>query len=522
MKTNRRYFLNQLSTGAAVLGFWPVLTECRSKDQLIEGMIKAIPELEGVSSKSIINFINAANESGLEWHSFALLRRGKVLAETYWKPFEKGMKHTLYSLSKSFTSSAIGFAVQENLLAVEDQVLSFFKDEYKGEPDENLKKMKVKHLLTMNSGHETDTLPVMRSSVGENWVTSFLNHPVIHEPGTHFLYNTGATYMLGAILEKVSGQLLVDYLKPRLFDPLGIKDYDWEKSPDNLNTAGYGLRVSTDSIAKFGQFYLQEGKWEGKQLLNSEWIKTATSKLTESNPGDGDWSQGYGYQFWRCKPGFYRGDGAFGQYCIIMPDQEMVIAVNSETFDMGKSMQLMWDHLLPGISDKVLEEDPNTYAELQTMCENQVLNTPKIKYNSPNAGNTNGVKYIFSENPFNISAITFNITDRNGEMLIESNQTYSTLKFNVEAWKVNEKSLNNPFPATLRANTSIPSLIASSATWIDDTNLQITNKFIECIHSDKIICTFDKDELRLKFNLSSAEYGGWGPDERPELVGNKA
>ncbi|SOE20858.1 CubicO group peptidase, beta-lactamase class C family [Spirosomataceae bacterium TFI 002] len=520
MKSNRRAFLGQLSASAATLAMWPILSECTTNEEMLKLLPTGVPEAEGVHSQAIIDFINAANSSGLEWHSFMLLKRGKVLAETYWKPFDKGMKHALYSLSKSFTSTAIGFAVQEKLLTVEDPVISFFEKEYKGTPDENLKAMKVKHLLTMTTGHDSDTLGEMRKNVGENWVKSFINHPVVHEPGTHFLYNTGATYVLGAILEKVSGQLITEYLKPRLFDPLEITDYDWELSPDGLNTGGYGLRLSTESIAKFGQFYLQKGKWNEKQLLNQEWIETATSKQTDSQAGDGDWSQGYGYQFWRCKPGFYRGDGAFGQYCIVMPDQESIIAVNSETFDMGKSMQLMWDHLLPGMTDSPLEANEEKYKQLLKICSEQELPVPKGNGSSSNSEKYSGKRYKLDSNPFNINSLMFNFETNGCQFITNEGKDAIELKYGSKKWEVNPAKTLNPFPVTKRANTGVPSLIASSGTWIDDNNFQLSNKFIEGIHTDKIIFTFDEEKLTVKFNLSSAEYGSWGPDERAEINGS--
>ena len=257
-----------------------------------------------------------------------------MVAEGWWKPFEAEYKHTLYSLSKSFTSSAIGFLVNEGKISVDDQVIKFFPDETPLLPSENLKAMKIKHLLTMNTGHDTDTMPILRQFENQSWVKSFLEHPVIHQPSSHFLYNTGATYILGAIVHKMTGQTLEEYLEPRLFKPLDIKGYYWEKSPQGLNTAGFGLRLSTEDIAKFGQFYLQKGKWNSKQLLPESWIKEATDKRTESQSGDNEWSQGYGYQFWRCKPGFYRGDGAFGQFCMVMPEQDDVLVMTCESFNL--------------------------------------------------------------------------------------------------------------------------------------------------------------------------------------------
>ena len=260
MQTSRRKFIQITGLGSLGLGLMP---HFRSFSKPSQALIRKSPESQGVDSAGILNFLKAAKDSGLEWHSFMLLRHGNVVAEGWWKPFQADYKHTLYSLSKSFTSSAIGFLVSEGKISLEDSVMKFFPDDVPQNSSENLKAMKIKHLLTMNTGHHTDSMPDLRDNTNQSWVKSFLAKPVEHEPSTFFMYNTGATYMLGAIVHKVTGQLLEDYLKPRLFEPLGITGYDWEKSPDGLNTAGYGLRVSTEDIAKFGQLYLQKGKWNG-------------------------------------------------------------------------------------------------------------------------------------------------------------------------------------------------------------------------------------------------------------------
>jgi CubicO group peptidase (beta-lactamase class C family) len=258
MNTNRRRFIRNTGVTALGLGFLPALTRIEDivNFQPPISLPRMTPESQGISSTALRNFLSAIKSSGIDWHSFMLMRHGNVIAEGWWKPFEPQFKHTLYSLSKSFTSSAIGFLVSEGKITVEDPVTSFFKDELPATVSENLGKMKVKHLLTMNTGHAEDTMGKLRGG-SATWTKTFLALPVEHEPGTHFLYNTGATYMLGAIVYKVTGEKLETYLAPRLFQPLEIKGYDWETSPDGLNVAGYGLRVSTEDIARFGQLYLQ-------------------------------------------------------------------------------------------------------------------------------------------------------------------------------------------------------------------------------------------------------------------------
>jgi CubicO group peptidase (beta-lactamase class C family) len=307
---------------------------------------RSSPEAQGVSSAAVLAFVEAADKDIDSMNSFMLLRHGHVVAEGWWAPYEAEAPHSLYSLSKSFTSTAVGLAVSEGKLSLDDPVLKFFPDDAPAEPSNNLKAMCVSDLLRMSTGQQAEP-PRPADQV---WTKAFLAQPVPFKPGTHFLYNTSGTYMLSAIVQKATGQTVLDYLKPRLFEPLGIERPTWEASPQGISAGGYGLSIRTEDIARFGQLYLQKGKWQGKQLVPESWVEAATRLQTSngSNP-QSDWDQGYGYQFWRCRHGAYRGDGAFGQYCIVLPDQDAVIVITSGVKDMQAVLNLVWDKLLPAM-----------------------------------------------------------------------------------------------------------------------------------------------------------------------------
>lgn len=326
---------------------------------------RATPESQAVDSESIIRFIEKADREVNSIHSLMIVRNGYVVTEAWWKPEAAEKNHILWSLSKSFTSTAVGFAVQEGKLSIDDLVMDFFPDKLPEEPSKNLLSMRVRDLLTMSAGHEVE---VNLRSIEGDWVEAFLNHPVPHIPGTHFKYNTPATYMLSAIVQKVTGETVLDYLQPRLFKPLGIKNPEWETSPQGISLGGYGLYVRTEDIAKLGQLYLQKGKWNGMQLLPSSWIDLATTKQVSngSNP-DNDWNQGYGFQFWRCRHNAFRGDGKDGQFCIVLPEKNAVIAITSKTNNMGKELQLIWDELLPAFNDKPLQANEGAQKKLKSL-----------------------------------------------------------------------------------------------------------------------------------------------------------
>jgi CubicO group peptidase (beta-lactamase class C family) len=239
-----------------------------------DSLPRSTPEAQGISSAAIREFIETADEKVDSMHSFMLLRHGHVVAEAWWQPESADKPHVLWSLSKSFTSTAVGLAVAEGKLSIDDPVLKFFPEDAPKNPSANLKAIRVRDLLTMNTGHQDEA----NLKDETHWVKAFLAHAVPHKPGTHFRYNTPATYMLSAIVQKVTGQTVLEYLTPRLFEPLGIQNPRWDTCPQGRSIGGYGLFLRTEDIAKFGQLYLQKGKWNGKQLLPEEWIDQATSK----------------------------------------------------------------------------------------------------------------------------------------------------------------------------------------------------------------------------------------------------
>lgn len=352
--------------------FSPIRTTVALTAALLSGNLLALgagkplprstPEAQGVSSAAIREFVETANAKVDTMHSFMIVRHGNVIAEGWWKPEAADKPHVMHSLSKSFTSTAVGMAVAEGKLSVDDLVLKFFPDDAPAEPSEKLKQMRVRDLLTMSTGHEE----AAKFTPEVPWVKSFFAQPVPFKPGTHFMYNTPATHLCSAIVGKVTGQTVLDYLKPRLFEPLGIENPQWSSSPQGNTAGGWGLKICTEDIAKFGQLYLQKGLWNGKQLVPASWVEQATAKQV-SNGSDPtkDWDQGYGFQFWRCRHGAYRGDGAFGQFCLVLPDQDAVIAITADTRDLQGELNIVWDKLLPAFQASALPANADEEGKLK-------------------------------------------------------------------------------------------------------------------------------------------------------------
>ena len=313
-------------------------------------------------TKAVDKYLKAVQKENQDLHSLMILQHGKVITEKWMSEGEWNKPHVMNSVSKTFTATAVGFAVSEGLLKETDKVISFFPDKLPSTVSPNLEKLEIRHLLTMTGGHDTDPTGLVRKTDDTDWVKTFLSAPFEHEPGTFYCYNSLGTYMLSAIIQKLTGQTLVEYLYPRLFRPLGIVGLNWEESPQGINCGGWGLYIRTEDMAKMGQFILQKGQWNGKQLLPETWFDVATSALVESVPAgvrpedlkskglskrNSDWLQGYGYQMWRCRNNAFRADGANGQYIIVLPEKDAVIVTTANIGDMQAEINLIWKYLLP-------------------------------------------------------------------------------------------------------------------------------------------------------------------------------
>ena len=306
--------------------------------------------LGGVDAEGVIAFLDAVQAApDIEMHSMMLLRHGQVLAEGWWHPYAADRVHLLYSLSKSFTSTATGFAVAEGLIDLDATVLSYFPELDGDVTDPRSRSMLVRHIAAMASGHREDTVARAETLDPLDLVRGFLMIPPDEEPGSHFAYNQPCTYTLAAIVQRVSGMSLTEYLRPRLFEPLGIGTTGWIRDASGREIGYSGLHASTEAVAALGQLYLQDGRWGEQQLLPTDWVAQATRRHVGTELEENvDWAQGYGFQFWMSRHG-YRGDGAFGQFCVILPEDDAVIAITAQTENMQGVLELAWRHLLPAL-----------------------------------------------------------------------------------------------------------------------------------------------------------------------------
>lgn len=330
---------------------------------------RATPESQGIGSVALLDFVDRLEREGSEPHSLIVARHGAVVAEGWWAPYRPEQLQQLYSVSKVFTATAVGLAVDEGLVALDETLVDGFPGA-RGLAGPRASAVTLRNALTMTCGHREDSLPAIADRAGTPVAPSpeagFFGYEPEDPPGQHFVYDNGAAIVAGALVQHRSGQRLVDYLRPRLFEPLGIEEAAWQRLPDGRDVGFSGLFLTTESVLRFGMLALAQGEWGGRTLVPTEWFAEATSALvgTPGHEHGPDWQEGYGFQFWRGQRGSVRAYGAYGQFCVVVPEQELVVVLMSSTADPQRAMDALWA-LVDGFSDTALDPDPETERRLR-------------------------------------------------------------------------------------------------------------------------------------------------------------
>lgn len=368
-------------------------------------IMRSTPAQESVNPQAVATFFDslmAVNATDI--HHVMVLRHDKVIAELHPAPYRAQDSHTLYSCSKTFTSMAVGIAIDENRLRLTDRVAAFFPERLPDTVSARLADITVRDLLIMGAGIKPDW--IMRSQ-SPDWITEWLSKPVTEAPGSKFQYDSMCSYILAAIIQRVTGKTMLEYLNEHLFGPMGITEVDWEQSPEGVNTGGWGLRLQTESLAKMGMLMLHRGNWNGRQLVPAAWIDEASASHINYSwvkPGDKptDKNQGYGYQIWRCNwPGAYRADGAYGQFIVVIPESDMVVVINGYSDDTNGELRAIWRHLMPGV-DKTNSNPGKAQKNLEALCSKASLPVLKGKDINPLPA---GAKLKLQSNKHNIATI---------------------------------------------------------------------------------------------------------------------
>jgi CubicO group peptidase (beta-lactamase class C family) len=527
----------KISASFILIVFICAISASRLSAQVTDKLPRSIPESEGVSSSGIINFLNAADTTkSVELHSFMFLRHGKVIAEGWWKPYGPDYKHILYSASKTFTATGIGLAVSENRLKLTDKVISFFPYSLPDTISDYMKELTVQNLLTMSVGQEPEP-----RSMGNNgdWINTFLSTKPVHKPGSVFMYNNMATFMLSAIVQQVTGQTLFNFLQPRLFKPLGIRGNDWDLNPQGINMGMIGLRLRTEDLAKFGQLLLQQGVWNNKQLIPKEWVKEATTFKIESNGGspriskeNNDWAQGYCYQMWRGRNNSFRLDGMGGQFVVILPDLDAVVIFTANARNTQDELNFIHNYLIPSIkSSSSIPKDQNSYDKL--LIKQKELNVKVAGAESTKSRLENkisGKEFMLDKNDFDIQSVYFAFNNDACSFAIKRDNQITILKAGYAIWKFSKSPLTsllapsrNTASKSIDANYAVPQASVDAASiysWSDDSTLELSTRFVEETLGDQSIkCRFTEfnGAVRITIEQSTPSFMMRGPAGAPPV-----
>lgn len=459
------------------------------------------PESVGVDSSEITAFINEINEKKLGLQSFTVVRHDKVCAQGFFAPYNAESPHVLYSMSKSVTSTAIGFAVAEGLINLNDRVVSFF-------PEYNMSKRPFNRMLTIRmllTMHSDKLITVLDEKEHKDWVSNFLGASFMLPPNSKFNYVSENTFMLSAIISKVTGMSMVDYLYPRIFEPLGIEKPFWETDGNGNNAGGWGLYMKSEDIAKFFLPYIHGGKWiDGTQIIPELWVKEATRKQVDSvRDGYIDNMVGYGYQFWRNPiSNSYRADGLFGQRCFMFPEYDALVVLNCGEAEDYKIMEVFWKYFPKCFGYGTLPENKAAFDEMQQVisnCHTETLDpTPRNKEMEEKISG----RLIKFKTPEFVSVITISIT----QMLYNKPGEISEMKFTFSDDKLSfywkEKEYENTIDVGLNGEYGVSKITLgdlhyhaySQAAWQEDGSLKLWIRPIETAHVRKFTIYFRDDD----------------------------
>lgn len=442
----------------------------------------------GVNRKSIVDFLNKSKEKGNDIYRVKILNKGEAVVRFALPPYSCEDVQHVYSLSKTFTSTAIGMLVDDGLLSVEDYMTDLFPDKAPQVISPNLKSLQLKHLLSMNTGHDECVMWKIKDE--EDIVRAFFEQEIEHAPGTHFAYNNSATYMLSATVNKITGKCLFDFLWERLFEPMGMTEVYWSKYHDGNNNGCVGLHISLDSMAKLGLMYQNGGIYDGRRYLSEKWVKEAT-KVQSDNSGNGnpDWCAGYGYQIWMNADGGFRGDGAFGQLIFIKDD--FVVAMNAFTADMQGEITdvvTMLDNLTSadkGTDNEVKETINNFYVpeKNEAIAEELLNKTFKVDANKQGIGEVK-----FTENAD--KSVTVSLKNEEGWQNIECGYSeYKKSTVFIKELKPLILSISNPY--------EVEKLNMASFYTVKKDTFIIHIKYLNAPHDDEIAFKIDGDNVEM-------------------------
>jgi CubicO group peptidase (beta-lactamase class C family) len=461
-----------------------------------DGLPRARPEAQGVDPRAIVAFLDDVAGQGLELHSFMLARGGDVIAEGWWSPYRADRPHMMHSLTKSVAVSGVAIALKEKLFSIDDKVVSFFPDELPAEISDNLAAMTVRDLLTMRTGHEKEISGSVWRQVRTSWVAEFFKVPVVYRPGTRFVYSSAASFMLSAIVTKVTGQTLRDYMEPRFFRPLGISGLSWDVGPGGINPGGNGLTWKTADSLKLGMLYAQRGCWNGQQILTPEWVEEATRVQV----AEGE----YGYQWWIGPGRAYYAVGLFTQMSIVFPDHDAVLAVTAAIDDSDRLTPIVWKHFPAAFGAGRRAADAAGYASLVERTRNLTVLPLLGTASSEVAQRISGKSYTARPNAEGIESLRFDLAGDRCRFTLRDARGGHAVDVGLGRWIEGRTSMTgNKLHHQYQPESMV---VVAGGQWTAPDTFQMTWQFAETAFRDTVVCRFAGDAMTFdrSVNVNSA------------------
>jgi CubicO group peptidase (beta-lactamase class C family) len=477
------------------------MTDKQFTDPHLDGLRRGEPRHAGVNSAIVEAFLDDAAAAGLDIHGLMLHRAGRVVAEGWRWPYRADRPRIMHSATKSVMASAIGMALEGGRFRLQDKVVSFFPELMPAVIDDKLASMTVENLLTMRAGHGAETSGSIWRGISTSWTAEFFNIPVVHQPGTTYMYTSAASYMLSAILSKTTGQTLHAYLKPRFFEPLGIVGEEWDLGPDNVNPGGNGLTMKTADLLKLGVLHAQGGLWEGRRILSEDWVAQATR-----SHGDN-----YGYQWATTATGAYLAIGIFMQFVMVFPGHQAALAVVGAAQEGSKVFLPVVRQHFPRAFDEQLpvaeaqKADAHLRLRLAAAAESPPLagagEQPALAFiSAKTAARVGGRRFLIEPNPLGVTAVrfvfegdrcVFHLVDAAGDHIITCG---------LRDWIESRTDMPG---ADLHHGYALQSaVVVAGATWTDEQTLRMVWIFAETAFRDTVVCRFDAEGVTIERSVN--------------------
>lgn len=477
-----------------------------------------LPEKLGVSSRWIEKFLDRLDEKKICMHSFLMLKEGKIIAEGYWKPFDREHLHRMYSVSKTFVSAAIGILSDQGKISLENKIIDYFPDKLpEGELHHYVKEMNIRDLLIMATPYSCGTT---YKFADKDWVWTFFNEKNVHPSGTVFYYDTSGTYILNVIVERVTGKPFLEFLKDHMLREIGFSENAWcIKAPEGYSWGGSGVMATTRDLAKFASVFLNGGKFNGKQYISSEYVRNATKKqIFNNNEGAGQRSNaGYGYQIWILENGAFAFRGMGSQHAICIPEKDFLFVCTADTQGSTFHDEAIYDYLWFEVVEKIsggLADDQEACERLAKRCESLAFLPPDGNADSEIREKINGVPYILNENPMKISKLSVEFDKEIGILNYTTPRGDKKLYFGLKHY------LEGDFPETHYSGDTIGNPAnrmyksTSCGVWVDKTQLIIRTYIIDDYFGNlTIVLSFKNNEIGVRMQKNAEwfldEYHGF-------------